>query len=150
MKAADLNGNANFHAMHLDEFTKAEELDKFIKAEEMDDNGEGRQSLSLPLVGKGRAAEGGANFQVNQSPSTCTTSTRTNPCFACTPTEPSKAANLTLISVKTNVSLRKELNKTMNLLVTIIKTRGNPGGKQMKPCNSVLPLMSDFRMKSEF
>ena len=55
MKAADLNGNANFHAMHLDEFTKAEELDKFIKADELDDTSEGRRSPSLPLVGKGRA-----------------------------------------------------------------------------------------------
>ena len=72
-------------------FTKTKELDEFTKAKELDNNdskgnSNGTTNLyaenldnrcwpSLPPVGKGQAAEGGASFQVNQSPNTCTTST---------------------------------------------------------------------------
>ena len=59
----------------------------------------------------------------------------TNTCFACTPTEPSKAANLILTSA-------------MNLL--IIKTWGNPRGDLVKPGVPVLPLISEFWIKSDF
>ena len=77
-----------------DDFTKAEEQGKFTKTKELDEftnnnsngNNNGTTNLyaknlddhcwpSLPPVGKGQAAEGGASFQVNQSPNTCITST---------------------------------------------------------------------------
>ena len=71
----------------LDNTTKAKQQNvTFPNATELGNSSKYCPSPSLLLVGKGRAAEGGANFQVNQSPSTCTTSNRTNPCFVCTPT----------------------------------------------------------------
>ena len=99
------------------------------------DTSENHLPPSLPPGGESLGAEGGANLQVKHLPNTCTTSKQTNPRIACTLTEPSKAANLTLTSA-------------MNLL--IIKTWGNPRGDLVKPVVPVLPLMSKFWSKSNF
>ena len=107
------------------------------------DTSENHLSPSLSPGGESPAAEGGANLHVAQLPSTCNTSTQTNTCFACAPTDPSKAANLTMI-LSTNLStiLKENLKKATTLL--IIKTWGNPRGNPVKPSVPVLPLMSEF------
>ena len=94
----------------------------------------------------------------------------TNSCFACTPAELTKAADLTTTIIKTNVFLREGQKKATDLGVIIVKTKvfmaeekkkattpaiiiktwGDPGGELVKPCHSVLPLMSKFRIWSEF
>ena len=93
-----------------------------------------RRSPSLLPEGKSQALEGGARFQVTPLPNNCTKLSQTNPCLACTPTKPSKVANLILTSA-------------MNLL--IIKTWGNPRGDLVEPGVPVLPLMYKFWIKSK-
>ena len=99
---------------------KATNLVAIPNAPYLADISEDHRPPSLPPGDESRAAEGGANSQVNQSPNTCTCMDLTNPCFAC---------NLTLISVKTNVSLKQCKAKMTKFAQKFV----NPDTVKMKP-----------------
>ena len=92
-------------------------------AEESDNISEDLRQPSLPPGGETRDAEGGTDSQVDIAPSTRMDLNNTNSCFACTPAELTKGADLTTTIIKTNVFLREGQKKATDLGVIIVKTK---------------------------
>ena len=99
---------------------KATNLVTTPNAPDLADISKDHRPPSLPPGGESRAAEGGANSQVDFLTNTCMDMNQTNPCFACKPSELNKTADLTTVK-----------KKAMDLAIIIVKT-WNPGEEQKK------------------